>query len=343
MVDFDLILCHTTTPMFLIRLLRRSQKSILSYRNSGLGDNLLAAANAWDYAKVTGRSLVICWSRSRYLRDGGVNAFFQFFELPAEIQGVPVEVESKIDRVSSWIISYWHFLVPYPDLVCIAERRLRRSGALKHVIPGYVPIDGPRGFAADRRHEREQKIVYGGIEKPQRLMIATGCYCPQEKLRPFFDALKLTPDLAQQVEAFSRVHFGDKLIIGMHVRHYDASLPRGNHSRYWTNPEEGLAHCLDKIHQAIRRAGTAEHVVFLSTDSRLVQEFVKAHLDHVVTFDKQFGTDQSKELLQELPVETASQSLIEMFLLARSHILVRYPPESWFSHYASLYAQEILT
>ena len=329
--------------MFLIRLLRRSQKSILSYRNSGLGDNLLAAANAWDYAKVTGRSLVICWSHSRYLQDGEVNAFFQFFELPAEIEGVPVEVESRIDRVSSWIISYWHFLVPYPDLVCIAERMLRGSGVLKYVIPGYVPMDGPRGFAADRRHEHEQEIVYGGIEKPQRLMIATACYCPQEKLRPFFDALKLTPSLAQQVDAFLQARFGDKLVIGVHVRYYDALLPRGNHSRYWTSPEENLTHCLSMIHQAIERAGTAEHVVFLSTDSRLVQEFVKGHLDHVVTFDKQFGTDQSMELHKEIPVETASQSLIEMFLLARSQILVRYPPESWFSYYASLYAQEILT
>jgi hypothetical protein len=271
-VDFDLTHCPTTKHMFLIRLLRRSQKSILSHRNSGLGDNLLAAANAWNYAKITQRSLVICWSRSRYLRDGGVNAFFQFFEPPREIQGVPVVVESRIDRLSSWIISYWHFLVPYPDLVCIAERMLRGSGVLKHLIPGYVPIDGPRGFAADRRHEQEQKIVYAGIEKPQHLMIATACYCPQEKLKPFFDSLKLAPNLAQQVEAFSQAHFRDKLVIGVHVRHYDVSLPRADHSQYWISPEEGLALCLDKIHQAIGRAGTAEHVVFLSTDSRLVQE-----------------------------------------------------------------------
>jgi hypothetical protein len=32
-----------------------------------------------------------------------------------------------------------------------------------------------------------------------------------------------------------------------------------------------------------------------------------------------------------------------MFLLAKSDVLVRFPPGSWFSHYASLYVKKIVT
>jgi hypothetical protein len=43
-----------------------------------------------------------------------------------------------------------------------------------------------------------------------------------------------------------------------------------------------------------------------------------------------------------MPVETAAATITEMFLLAKSDILVRLPARSWFSFYASLYAKEIL-
>ena len=89
--------------MFLLRLLTKSPRVILSHRNSGLGDNILAAANAWYYAKKTNRVLVICWVYSRYMTDSRENAFSFFFDVPQEIEGVPILVEEKIDRASGMI------------------------------------------------------------------------------------------------------------------------------------------------------------------------------------------------------------------------------------------------
>jgi hypothetical protein len=66
-------------------------------------------------------------------------------------------------------------------------------------------------------------------------------------------------------------------------------------------------------------------------------------LGNVVTYEKEFGNDSTREMHEELPVETAEATMIEMFLLAKSDILVRFPPGSWFSHYASLFAKKIIT
>ena len=91
----------------------------------------------------------------------------------------------------------------------------------------------------------------------------------------------------------------------------------------------------------MRAAGTADYVIFLSTDARKVQDFICAHLDHVVVVEKRWGIDQAMELHEELPVETAEATAVEMFLLARSQVLVRFPASSGFSHYASLYVGQI--
>ncbi len=68
--------------MFLLRLLKSHPRFIVSHRNSGFGDNLLAAAKAWLYAKETNRTLVIVWAPSRYLADQHENAFSRFFKVP---------------------------------------------------------------------------------------------------------------------------------------------------------------------------------------------------------------------------------------------------------------------
>ncbi len=104
-----------------------------------------------------------------------------------------------------------------------------------------------------------------------------------------------------------------------------------------------LAGCLDMIKTAAAGLEESEYVVFLCTDSRVVQEFVSKSIGNVVSYEKKFGEDGSRELHEELPVETAEATLIEMFLLARSDILVRFPPGSWFSHYASLYVKTIVS
>jgi hypothetical protein len=275
------------------------------------------------------------------MTDSRENTFSFFFEVPPEIEGVPILVEEKIDRPSGMIISYWRFIFPYPDLICILERFARRIGVIKYLSSLYVPIDGPRGFEFDKRQKEEEQIIYSLEELDQRLLIANSCYSPGHQLKPFFDALKLKARFSRQVDEFAERHFQDQKVIGVHIRYYDNKFPAGNHSPFWIDPEQSLKICLDKIQEAVKRAGASDYVIFLATDSRLVNDFIRERVNGVVTFDKKFNSADIQSY-QRLPIEMASAAIIEMFLLAKSDILVRFPPSSWFSYYASLYAKEVV-
>ena len=320
--------------MFLLRLLKRHPRVIISHRNRGLGDNLLAAAKAWHYAKKTNRTLVIVWTPSRYLADKHENAFSRFFKVPESIEGVPVIAEPSIDRLSALLISHPYFFSPRPDLRLIlykvsSKLRVNTENLFKQRIR--------------RRQEATDRIIDNLEDIKQKIVITHGCYGPDENLRPFFDSLGPNEEFRKRVDEFAEKHFRNKKVIGAHIRYHNQSMPVSGHTKYWLDQTKALADCLDRIKKAAAGFKESEYVIFLCTDSRIVQDFISQSADNVVTYDKDFGGDSSKELHQELPVETAEATLTEMFLLARSDILVRFPPGSWFSHYASLYVKKIIT
>lgn len=320
--------------MFLLGLLREHRKVIVSCRNSGLGDNLLAAANAWYYAKNTDRTLVIYWFHSRYLADKGENAFSHFFNVPASIDGVPVIADYRSDRLSDFLILHPHFILPLPDPLLILYGILNKLG----IGTDYRAMERIR-----KRQKVTDKIINDLADEDERIIVTHGCYVPNENLKPFFDALALKEEYRIRAEAFSDMHFSGKRVIGVHIRYYNRGLPLSDHTKYWLDEIMALSECVDKIQKAASGLAESEYVIFLCTDSGMVRDFVTRAIDNVVTFEKEFGTDISKELHQELPEETAAATVIEMFLLAKSDVLVRFPPGSWFSYYASLYAKKIIT
>ena len=319
--------------MFIVRLLKKYPRVVISQRNNGLGDNLLAAANAWYYAKHMNRSLAIVWQPSRYLADKGVNAFSRFFSVPEKIEGVPVVAEPSIDSASTFLISHPLYYLPSPDPVLLVYKLFSRI------------IKSADSLFKERLRER-QGITDGIIENLEdiqhRALITRGCYIPHDYLKPFFDSLKLKSEYQEKVDGFAEKNFKNKKVIGVHIRYYNQSMAFSGHTGYWQDQVKALSLCLNKIKEAAAGLKQSEYVVFLSTDARLVHDFLSNSLENVVFYEKAFGSDISKELHQELPIETATSTLIEMFLLAKSDVLVRFPPESWFSYYASLYAKEII-
>jgi hypothetical protein len=186
-------------------------------------------------------------------------------------------------------------------------------------------------------------IINGLADVSQRVIVTHGCYVPGENLRPFFDALVLNEEYQKRADAFYDIHFKGKKVIGVHIRYYNRSLLLSDHTKYWIDEVKALSECLDMIQRAVAESTGSEYVIFLCTDSGMVRDFISGSVENVVTFEKKFGTDLSKELHEELPKETAAATIIEMFLLAKSDVLVRFPPGSWFSHYASLYVKKIVT
>jgi len=328
--------------MFVLKLLRQPTRCIVSCRNAGLGDNLMAAANAWYYAERTGRSLIPCWVSSRYREDLRENAFWHLFSLAPQIGSVSIVRVARVDRISAFLLVYRTYLWPYPDVLGVFRKAV---GGLARVMPGRRS-QGARGAlptsVADRREEREQRIVLSGTERPVWVFVANGCYSPHPGLKPFFDSLTLPQHLESRVSRFATEHFENRRVIGVHVRYYDRSLPPSTHTPYWTDTAQGVSACLEKIERAIERVASANYVVFLATDSPVVEAALAGRVDGLVTLPKRFGSDRTQEMHEELPVETAMDSVVEMFLLAKSDVLVRYPPHSWFSHYASLKAGEVI-
>jgi hypothetical protein len=192
----------------------------------------------------------------------------------------------------------------------------------------------------ERRIKREQRLISSAAHSNRTVRILTACYPASESLRPFFDVLRPNQAIAGVIKEFRDKNFEGKTVIGVHIRYYDTSLPESNHTKYWLNREQSLESCVTRIQAAVESVASREYVVFLATDSKWVSESVKQRIEQVVTFEKRFGTDGTRELHEEIPTETAMASVAEMFLLAATQLLVRYPPGSWFSHYASLYVKE---
>lgn len=320
--------------MFFFNLLTRG-RFIISRRNSGFGDNLLAAANAWRYARAAGRSLVILWTDSRYLGDPGENAFPRFFAVPENIGGVRVIVPDRVDALSRLLLRAMFAISPRPDARLFRARMLSALG-----------MDGD-GAALKRESERREAEIDAIVKDlsgvKSRVLVTQGCYGPGDELKPFFDAIRLAPRLAGIADDFAEKNFAGRKVTGAHVRYYGPHLPRSAHTPYWSEWAPGIKACIDGINKARGMAGGGEGVVFLSTDSRPIEELLTHSIGGVVTYPKPFGSDFGGELHDELPAETAEASAVEMFLLAKSDVLFRYPPGSWFSHYASLYAGRVLT
>jgi hypothetical protein len=111
------------------------------------------------------------------------------------------------------------------------------------------------------------------------------------------------------------------------------------HARYWADEIEALARCVRAIREARSELGP-DAAVFLACDAGRVEAHVRKAIPDLVTRPKLFKAEGRGELhngVRYSEVQGAHDALIEMFLLARSATLVRYPPGSYFSFYASAF------
>lgn len=321
--------------MNLRTLFKTKGKVVISRRNAGFGDNLFAAAHAWHYAKKTNRTLVINWAPSRYLEENNTNGFNYFFHVPDNLLGVPLIAEEKISFLTRLLIRLPITPLKYfiPNLIALPVRKI-----LKTNTPQFI-----HDIIA-KREKWIRTIIKQGRDINSKLLIFDGCYgFLVEETVPFFLQLQLNEKLEKRVNNFAEKNFKDKTVIGIHVRYYDKTMPVSNHTQYWLEPDKSLESIKENLDKTIQDIDGKDYIIYLATDSEEVQDYIKQNFDNVVKYEKEFGTQENLELHDELPVETASASLIEMFLLTKSDIMLRYPPSgSWFSHLGSIHADKIV-
>ena len=318
----------------MIMSLNGSKKKVISRRNAGFGDNLFAAAHAWHYAKLTNRKLVISWAPSMYLDDKSLNAFPFFFEFPDEIEGVKVIAPERVGKMQRLFRSLP--LAPQglfiPAVMAEFSRRI-----LKNRTPGYLTS------VAEKRNQWVTDLIRNGKPTGETNLILNGCYgFLKEETKPFFKNIKLKPEYQKKVEDFAAANFHGRSVIGVHIRYYDKSLPRNNHTQYWLEPEESLKTINSQLSKIVEDLNDKDYIIFLATDNKMVHDSIRSEFDKVVTFEKDFDIVQ-KGMHLHLPVESAFKGLVEMSLLAKSDVLYRFPPSgSWFSHYGSIYAKKVV-
>jgi len=318
-----------------LKIYFRKTKSVVCYRNSGFGDNLFQAACGWLYAKNCNRSLLINWTNSRYLSNKKLNAFFYFFTIPNSILGVEIIKTNKINLLLR--LKSTHFLnvlfsilnVFYLKLISNKTENIfykKKSRLLQNISI------------------KEHNLIDKNINVSNKIVYFRACISNlTNEVKPFFDSIKPSEEILNEIENFTNKYFKNKKVIGVHVRYYNKNLVKSDHTKYWIDEDLGLKTIYEKIQKAINKVNNNDYVIFLATDSSLPNEYIKTNFSNVVSFPKTFGINSAKELHEELPQETAKATIAEMFLLAKSDILVRFPPGSWFSHYASLYVEDIIT
>jgi hypothetical protein len=310
------------------RMLAGDARYVLSLRRTGLGDRLVCLAAACKYARDTKRTLVIDWRNSIYgrkshglfgfRRPDHENLFLSCFEPLSSIGSVPIVAADDFDTGA----------LPRPVFPKVWE-----YGALMS-RPWSAP---PGGFPGDK--ERAVEIIRSGEDRPERTVVFNDCVNDgivlAEEARAILSALRPAAGIAKQVASFAdQNRFADG-VIGVHVRNGNGGDIMG-HARFWTS----FAPAIDRVVRAIAAARDRlgfEAPAFLCTDSSDVQSALSARVAKLLVRPKAFRRPGRGELhVGRGAARGVGDALIEMALLARCQVLIRYPPGSFFSFYAAV-------
>jgi hypothetical protein len=292
-------------------------KYVVSVRHSGLGDKLICLCAAWLFARNTSRSLVVDWRFSRYLRKP-INMFSHCFVHEDLLAGVPLIAG---DTTASLRLPQPR----YPDFW--DDDNLMSA-------PWLTTTDG---FSGER--EAAVELIRSGrdIEAPTvvfRTCVNDGVVSWLDA-RTCLEALRPVARIADAVKTFQQEHLRSTPWIGLHVRHGNG----GNimaHTPSWQSFDHAIERCAKAVKMARDEIGHKARV-FLSTDSVEVQDSVQNCIPDVICRPKYLAKPGAGELhLGDCAEAGLDDALVEMFLLAQSDVLIRYPSGSFFSFYAAM-------
>ena len=312
-------------------------KKLIVRRNAGLGDNLLATAHAWYYAQQTGRDLEISWAPSMYFIDKSVNSFGTFFKVPEKIGDVNIIYNTNISFTKRLYRRLPFFPGKYflPTILGELAHKLLRNNA-----PDFFKK------MSEKRRNWLMNIIEDGRSFDKNIIVFNTHFnfLDPQKIKPFFDAIELLPEYQERVDEFRNKYFQGKKVVGVHVRYYDKNLPFSNHTPYWLEPNESFEHIKNELEKIIKKLDADDYVIYLATDNEIVFDYFSKNIDKLVVYNKKFqNITFTASLHHKVEENSYEDDLIEMFLLADSNVLYRYPPSgSWFSFYASLYADEVI-
>jgi hypothetical protein len=285
---------------------------------TGIGDRLICLAAAWLYARATGRTLIADWRSGFLAPNPNTNAFPLCFANRGDLAGVPFIGDDTVVQIG----------LPSPRFPWAWNIKPTKDWPFSRPV---------KLLDADRRAAVE--IIRANQDRPEQVVIFDTCINDGivrfEDAHEFFQTLQPVESVAAAVAKFRREGFGDRPVIGLHVRHGNGGDIM-DHTRFWVSFEEAIARCRRCVALA-REKLDQDAGVFLCTDSREVQDAVKASVPGVFTRPKQFRRPGTGELHGHGGAwRSREDTLTEMLLLSHMPVLIRYPPGSFFSLYAAV-------
>lgn len=297
-----------------------TQGYIISARNTGWGDCLLSLVSAWYHAKVSAKTLIIDWRSSLYLSDPTLNAFVHYFQSCGELAGVPVVCQDPLNAVKLSGPVYSPIWQRYSDNVKL--RNYQES----------IFIDDIAGVRLSE-DKNSSTILY-----QECLPWAVDF---KELSSHVLENIRLKPSIQNQVDSFIARYF-NKNMIGVHLRCGNEGDIM-NHTKFWRDQEQALERICTAIDVALKKFGS-ECGLFICSDTREVEQYIKRRYPDVIVRTKVFRASGTGELHhlkndEQWSAEGLRQmgedALIEMHLLGACTAIIRFPPESYFSFYAS--------
>jgi hypothetical protein len=285
-------------------------------RRSGLGDRLICLSAAWCFARTTGRTLVADWQSTLYSQSRAESSFTLFFEPLTDLAGVPFICDRPIASLS--LPTPRHPTIWNDDTMLAAPR--------------HRPVDS---VIADR--DAAVALITSGTDVPAPTVVfdtcINGAMVSLADSRTVMSALRPLPPVRQAVETFRQETLTNEPFIGLHMRHGNGTV--SGHAPYWESFETALARCEHAVRLARERLG--KHVpVLLCTDSLEVQQAIQQRIPGVIERPKEFRPPGAGELhVAADSYRGRDDALVEMLLLAEASALIRYPPGSFFTFYAT--------
>ncbi len=159
---------------------------------SGIGSNLASLAGVIWYAQQLNRSVIVDWRGSSFLKDQSANYFTEFFETPAQIQGVPMLYAPTPEQTAD---------APEVDLT-----------VARSYLSGGSP---PRAFVIRDYH---------GLE---RLDLKSGDVPRFWRLRDFYAYIKPRDFVQKEIDRFANERFADAFVIGVNLASGNGEFDKG--------------------------------------------------------------------------------------------------------------------
>lgn len=273
--------------------------SVMTRKSTGIGSDLISVVGAIQYAKKTGRDVIIDWRKSRYLKDPTQNLFPRVFEIPENIGGVGVRVadddfddsclESPLELFSSKTQSFEEY----------HAEMLRKARPVNHSVIVTRPM-----------HHLPEPCV-------QRQWLAE---------------IKPTKKVLNAIECFYRTRMKDHQVIGVHIRHGNGEVLGEGRDQFVSHAVDAIvADCIGCL-DGVRSPGTR---LLVCTDCLELRESFASKTDNVIYYDSRLGNIGGGPIhTSDYDLQGAEDAVVEMWLLARCQNLLYTP--SWFSHYGRI-------